>query len=819
MKRLLSLILFVTFYFCLNAGGANWKLHPIFDEEITHIVDTRDYVYFTSRNMALNDWNEVYLSLFRFDKKGEEIMSLSPSNFLNGNSIRDVVYNPEKGYLAILYKDYNIDLLFNEGKIVNIPYYANSEFGYDKKVNSITFDPANDRIYLATDFGYVSINDKKFEVAESRIYDTPIQSFCRLGNSYLAMSGNELMVSPDDSPVFSIEDFKTIEIFDAPALFYPLDKNLCIIAVGDEKNKKIKKISNMSGVLQVEDIFEDIIYNIDYTPSGLNIATGDTLYQFFTDGTFSYVSRPESYRNIAASSNNMTEVWNGTKRRGINSIKKTGENWKLTRDFMLPNSPSPYASVSYANHPEKGLLVLNYGYNPQTTGLCESIPFELSSYKKGRWTNHAPAYTNPARREIMMMTNGMVIDPDDNAYVYVTSYHNGIVRLNLNDPYDILHLSRENDPDASNSGFMTLVPTSKRLPICANFSAPYLDSKGNLWMNYADWDDEADPNPHLYCWTAEDRRSSLSSAQVQLPKLVEVEVEVPVSNKAFVLPLLKTGNGCLVHVASRYDESVVLIDTNGTPLDQSDDKIYKFPEFRDSDGNNVEVRNIHYLWEDPSTGYVWVCHLNGVCYFIPSQVLSGNFEVNRIKVSRNDGTNLADYLLDGVTVNQMLSDPDGRKWFATAGGGIVCTTADGSEIIEEFNSSNSYLPDDMVYGLGYNSSDNSLMISTAQGFAEYFLPGNKNSSRQEIKISPNPVRPDYYGYVTISDLPQNSLVKITDVSGNLVKDLGVTSGFEILWDISDMNHNRVKSGVYHIMVSPSYENGSFTAIGKVLVIS
>lgn len=820
MKRVLFLILSIYVAISGYPNNINWKLHPVFDEEVTHLIDTPDYVYFTSANMASNEWNDVYLSLFRFDKRGEEMVALSPSNFLSGNSIRDIVYNGDKGYIVILYKDFNLDFLYNNGKVVNMPYYANSDLAYNKQVNSISIDPVNDRIYLATDFGYIAVNDKKNEIAESRIYDESFQSFCRIGDSYIGITGNKLIIGAANSLRYSLEEYETIEVLDSKALLYPLNKNICLLVIGNERSKNIKKIINTLDGFIIEDVFEDNIINIDYNSSGLTVSTEDSLYQFSgIDGSISYVNRPEEFKNCASSSHNMSEVWNGIKRKGINSIKITDDTWKITRDFILPNAPSPYASVSYANHPSKGLLVLNYGYNPQTTGLCESIPFELSSYKKGRWQNHAPAYTNPSRTNIMMMTNGIAVDPDDNNYIYITSYHNGIVRLNLNDGQDILHLSRENDPDALNPGFITLVPTSKRLPICANFSAPYFDNQGNIWMNYADWDDEINPNPHLYCWTSADRKASLTSTHIQLPKIVDVDIEVPVSNKTFVVPLLKTGNGLLVHVASRYDESLVIIDTNGTPLDTDDDKIYKFPEFRDSEGNNIEVRNIRYLWEDPVTGYVWICHMNGVCYFIPSQVTSGNYEVNRIKVSRNDGTSLADYLLDGVTVNHLVSDSEGRKWFATAGGGLICTTADGREIIEEFNTQNSPLPDDIVYGIGYDSMDNSLMISTAQGFAEYSLPVNKKSGKSDIKIFPNPVRPDFSGYVTITDIPQNSFVKITDVSGNLVKDLGQMSGFEILWDISDHNYNRVKSGVYHIMVSPGNEKGSFSYVGKILVIS
>ena len=820
MKRILSLILFFCFIVNLKGADSDWKLHPIFDEEVTHIIDTPDYVYFTSRNMALNEWNDVFLSLFRYDKKGDEIISLSPSNILNGYNIREIAYNKDKRYLVVLYKDYNIDLLQDDGKVYNIPYYKNATPDYDKKVNSITFDPSNDRIYFATDFGYLAINDKKREIAESRNYDNAFNSFCRLDDTYYAIVGETLMMCPVNSKGYNLENFTTLCEVNSSSIFYTLSHEVSLLIEGEDRNKSIKKIQNVKGDFNIETLLEGEVYNIDYTPSGLNLVTDKYLYQFNSDGSFLYMERPMEFRNTAASSNNMRDIWNGKLRKGINCVRKNSDQWTLVKDYMLPNSPSTYASVSYAQHPDKGLLVLNYGYNPQTVGLCEAIPFELSSYKNGRWANHSMAYTNPDRTYMMLMTNGLAVDPDNNKYIYITSCHNGIARLNLIDPKDIIHMSRSNDPDSGRQGFVSLVKASDYLPMFANFSSPCFDAKGNMWMNYADWDDRTNPNPHLYCWTAEDRKNTISAIDIKLPQLVEVDIEVPVSNTAFVLPLLKTGTGLLLFANSKYDERLMVIDTNGTPLDNSDDRIYDFPYFRDSDGNNIEIRNIRYLWEDMATGLVWVCHLNGVCHFDPREVLNGKYELHRVKVSRNDGTNLADYLLDGVTVNQLVEDSERRKWFALAGGGLICTTSDGSEIIEEFNTDNSPLPDNIVYGVGYDSDSNSLMISTAQGFAEYLLPLNYGSSaKSDIRVYPNPVRPDYTGYVTITDVPQDSLVKITDVAGNLVKELGVMTGFEMLWDISDSRFNRVKSGVYYIMTSPSYEGGSYSRVGKILVVS
>lgn len=820
-KKILSLILLSCSAASLWADDTAWKLHPIFDEEVSHVIDTPETVYFTSRTLGSSNANaERFVSLFRYDKKGEELFELSSSNILNDNSVRDIIYNPKKGYLAVLYKNYNIDLLYKDGKVVNIPYYKQASLGTSKDVYSISIDPQHDRIYFATDFGYIAINDVKNELAESRIYGKPMQSFCRIGDRYLAVVDNSLVTADVNDPRLSVDQYETLEYLDLDGVLYPLNDTTCLLVQNDKNQSFVKKITLDADSHKIEDLFNEKVYNVEYNSSGITLATATKLYLIKSDESVSSLERHENYRNSAAASENMTEIWNGLMRKGLNSMKYNGQQWSVTRDWMRPNSPATFASTSFINHPDKGLLMLDFGYDNLTMHLYDSSPLQLSGYKQGRWTNYAPAYTNPDRTTVITASNGMALDPDNKDYVYITSFHNGFLRLNLNNPNDILHFSRPNDPDANNEGFVTLTPFPTVHASYANMSAPHFDKQGNLWMSIAYWDDEEDPNPHLYCWTAADRRASTSAHDAKMPSLVEANVHSPISNLGLTLPLLKTGNGLILYTPSIYEEKLFLIDTNGTPVDTSDDKIYTFPNFTDSDGNSVEVRQIRFLWEDPSTGYVWVGHLNGLFYFVPSQVLQGTNQIFRVKVPRNDGTNLADYLLEGVRVNGVEIDSENRKWFSTTGAGIVCTSPDGREIIQEFNTGNSPLPDDVVYGIGYNKANNSLLISTDQGYAEYTLPVSQSSStKEDIKAYPNPVRPDYSGYVTITDIPSGSFVKIVDVAGNLVKELGIMSGFNILWDVSDSNFNRVKSGVYHIMVSPSDENSSYSTVGKILVMN
>ncbi|MDE5807868.1 MAG: T9SS type A sorting domain-containing protein, partial [Muribaculaceae bacterium] len=194
--------------------------------------------------------------------------------------------------------------------------------------------------------------------------------------------------------------------------------------------------------------------------------------------------------------------------------------------------------------------------------------------------------------------------------------------------------------------------------------------------------------------------------------------------------------------------------------------------------------------------------------------------VTRVKVARNDGTSLADYLLDGAMVNKIAVDGQGRKWFATNGGGITCTSSSGSEVVNVYTAENSLLPSDYVYGLCYNPANNSMMISTDSGLAELYLSGVAGGSDEGSAIAyPNPVRPDYFGYVNIEGLEDGSLVKITDSGGNLIKELGFAEGGSIKWDVTNLNNKRVRSGVYYVLASGSADSSGFAAATKILVVN
>lgn len=70
--------------------------------------------------------------------------------------------------------------------------------------------------------------------------------------------------------------------------------------------------------------------------------------------------------------------------------------------------------------------------------------------------------------------------------------------------------------------------------------------------------------------------------------------------------------------------------------------------------------------------------------------------------------------------------------------------------------------------------------------------------KSNVRVYPNPVKPDYNGVIAVDGLTFNAEVKITTVTGQLVYS-GHANGGLFTWDGRNQSGKRVSSGVYNII--------------------
>ncbi|MCG8700094.1 MAG: T9SS type A sorting domain-containing protein, partial [Bacteroidales bacterium] len=181
-----------------------------------------------------------------------------------------------------------------------------------------------------------------------------------------------------------------------------------------------------------------------------------------------------------------------------------------------------------------------------------------------------------------------------------------------------------------------------------------------------------------------------------------------------------------------------------------------------------------------------------------------------------DGTTSADILLGGQAINDIYVDGGNRKWLATESAGVFLLSDDGKETIHNFTTSNSPLYSNTVISIGVNEETGEVFMSTDKGLISFMGQATEGDAEfKDVYVYPNPIRPSYEGDITISGLVEETIVKITDISGNVVYET-VSLGGQAIWNGRNYEGDRVATGVYMVFLSNS--DGSKTHITKLLFI-
>ncbi len=253
--------------------------------------------------------------------------------------------------------------------------------------------------------------------------------------------------------------------------------------------------------------------------------------------------------------------------------------------------------------------------------------------------------------------------------------------------------------------------------------------------------------------------------------------------------------------------------------DPKNDKLKAYTRFVNEDGSNVDITAVH-CWAEDLDHNIWVGTTAGPMLLQRSQMNEqDNYRFVQVKVPRNDGTNLADYLLAGLDITAIAVDGGGRKWFGTKGTGVYLISADNMTQLQHFTTTNSHLLSNNIQSISINDATGEVFFATDNGLCSYMSDATKavDSPNDETTYAyPNPVKPGYTGPITIVGLSLNVNVKIVTTNGVLVAE-GTSNGGSFVWDGKDKNGKRVASGVY--MVQTADENGDNGTVCKVAVVN
>ncbi|MFV0158349.1 T9SS type A sorting domain-containing protein [Empedobacter falsenii] len=236
---------------------------------------------------------------------------------------------------------------------------------------------------------------------------------------------------------------------------------------------------------------------------------------------------------------------------------------------------------------------------------------------------------------------------------------------------------------------------------------------------------------------------------------------------------------------------------------------------------NIKVANgdlpsddVHTVSLDKS-GNLWIGTGQGlvVLYGADNAVSSNNIIAEPVVIIQ-DG--IPEALLTDVGIYAIKVDNANNKWIATNGAGVYYVSDSGETTKLHFTSKNSPLPSDVVYDVSIDETTGKVFFATEKGVVSYNGDVSTETNNFNDAIAyPNPYRPEYTGNITIKNLPNRALVKITDIVGNLLFEKKADGGV-IEWNTNNSKGKPVASGIYLVLMTNA--DGTETKTLKLAVV-
>lgn len=795
-----------------------WNIFPQYSgTNVTNVVDTGKKMYYLSMS-RLNS----------YDLENQESYSYNSDNKLTDNNITKIFYFPEIQSLLLAYDTGNLDLLdVNTDRVVNMGDIADANITYNKTINDAFYYKG--RIYVATAFGIVVFDAKQHYVIESGMYGKVINTVFAAGdNLYIVeKTENTMRWAPLAERHNSFDKFTLFNQWTIAQATVPFGTG--VLQISDNSKIKVyipRTADQENAAFNFNCTETDIVpvqplqCNTDGTVTAIT-ATDIVTFSPEADADSKYISRsvtiPATVKgNKLGTHDGGKTLWSFAS-KGV-SLYTIADDGSLTVNIdNMQLEAISMTSLFHMQGSQDGDKVYivphswSINYPSGTTGAYG--PVEYTMIERDGKIHHvsAPAWTDGSTRFQPM---GLAVDPKNpNRIVIPTLQQNVLVFLNgelegefsrTNSPLPNCWTGTGGDGGASSN--------------CATF-----DKDGNLWIGAARVNavntDFAIyhmlPRKYLDAGIDKVTKENWQSETKDIGKY-------PYRYTAARCIITTTGKkNILISLEENGNHNLHVYDTNGTLDDTSDDIFYDIPNgFIDQDGKAFAPVYKICAVEDTKRGCVWMGTDKGVVEITdPSKLGSADFRITRLKVPRNDGTNYADYLLESERVNYIAVDPSNRKWIATENSGVYLVSEKGDKIIEHFTADNSPLPTNTIHSIWCNPSNNLVYFGTAQGLVSY----SSNSAPaapdfSDVYAYPNPVRPDFTGWITVKGLKDNSLVKIADTAGNVFHQTRSEGGM-IVWDGCGPDGQRVPSGVYFVFASTGDESQEKAgAVTKIMII-
>jgi len=749
-----------------------WRTHLAYNS-VSQITQSSTSIY------AISDG-----ALFSVGKKDEDIQVFTKISGLNDVNIIKVEYDEINDQLLIVYKNGNIDLMHEVG-VHNISDLFNKQMSSSKTINEVYFK--GNFAYLSCDFGIMVLNLLKKEISDTYFIGPDASEIKVLSTTihndiiYALTEDGILQADAKNRNLVNYEYWYQSSGLPGSGKFqkiFTFAGELLILR--DNKLYKRKDNNTWSNLLSAISILT------------LNVSDGKLIVGDGTNNTYildenfqmSTIAIPGS-SDIEYDKNDDT-YWLAGGELGIVSYKFQADT-DPTVEYYKPNGPAQNIPWSMTFAGEK-LFVVNGGRWASQYDRSGKIMI----YENCAWKVIDESHIKPLTRSSVLDFMNVAVDPQDDKHFFVTSYGTGLYEFR-NDKFSKWH-------HHNNSTLNSIFPGQGSEYSYIRLDGAIFDENNNLWIA------NTSSSSPIKILNNEGEWLQLNYSEADLPTLGHILISNQNPNQKWVLSV-------------RSKSGIFIWDDNNTIADESDDKRKFFSQFNDQDnpGATLSPQYFHCIAQDQN-GVVWAgTDMGPLLFYNPSKAFDPDYTCSRVKIPRNDGTDLADYLLQNEEIKAIVIDGANRKWLGTRGSGLYLMSENGQETIHHFTSTNSPLLSDNILSLALNPVSGELFIGTGNGLISYQTDAaESNNIYADVYAYPNPVREDYNGVITIVGLINKTQVKITDLNGNLIYQT-VSNGSIATWDGKDFHGRKVNTGIYFAICAN--EDGTQNTITKIMVIN
>lgn len=760
-KRMNMRFCYQIFFLLLTIGAFAqnqlWKGYYSYNET-TAVIQDGSYIYMATSNSVFvynqsSGERDIYNSINGF--KIGEITALSYAP-----DYKKLVVGSANGKIAVI--DLAADKVYHLNDIYNKTNIPDNQ----KKINRIIVNTGY--AYLATGYGIttVRLNDNHFGdtfYVGSGGDMVNVKSIAVLDNQIYAAAENEGLKKASLNS--SLIDYNSWQVIDFSNWLDITAFEGQIVGVKDDLSLNTISASNI--ITQVDDVWggflrlnisSDILIEVTHEAVRLR-APNMTVYNEFI-----FSLNEHGGISDATFSNGNFYVASNTK----GGLKVSAEN-KDNIQYISPEGPLSNNVFALTLH-NKDLWVTFGGYG---AGMNPYIPNGLTVYGLSYMKNLQNWQQIPSQDlNQFKSTVNVSFNPHVSNALYISSFHDGLGLLDLDSGNFTVYNDQNTDV------LKAIAPEDVRINGVA------FDKNGTGWLT------NSGVKPFLISIDKNNQFQSFTSSIF----------ESSVTGNAFIKPIIDKNN--TKWIGSRLGGLLAFNESQNNKTMQIDT------------GNNLPSGTVGALAIDYNN-QLWIGTSRGL-RIIPNvdQFLTNSQLTPTNIVIEDDGK--AQELFFEQDILAITVDGSNNKWVSIAESGVFLISGNGSETIYKFTAENSPLPSNEVLSIAIEGTTGEVFFGTRQGIVSFKnYATTPTSDLDNIKVYPNPVKPEFTGEVKISGLVGDATVKITDIAGNLVfetKSLGGT----VTWNTYSFSGAKVPSGVYMVFVSS--DDGTLSGVKKLMII-